>query len=73
MIVCCVYDNFEVFKIILLRLQTLIASLADDIPNVRDFNMPVVAWKKNELNSLIVHFFNKLSPDAKFAPEFLPI
>ena len=73
MIVCCVNDDFEVFEIILLCLQTLIASLANDIPNVRDFGMPVVAWKKNELDALVVNFFDKLSPDAKLAPVFLPI
>ena len=64
LIVCGVNDSLEILEIILLRLQTLIASRTNYISNVRDFSVPVVAWKKNELDALVVHFFYILSPDA---------
>ena len=64
LIVCGVNDSLEILEIILLRLQTLIASRTNYISNVRDFSVPVVAWKKNELDALVVHFFYILSPNA---------
>ena len=73
LLVCCINDSLEILEIILLSFQTPIACLANHIPNFRDFSVDVVAWKKNELNALVIRLFDLLSPYAELVSKLVPI